>query len=292
MTVPLLLSGLRADSPAATLALYGIAHLLGSHATVRWTTQDGYGWHAEITSQRCTDLDELIHLLLTAIHADPLTELQSLAKDVNDLSPEMWLTGVGRDNAVAQLLIGLCSEAPLRSGKRVSLTPLCVYSFGTRGTLFGNAAKQDTTLKAADLRAVLLGEWEAKKDCNTLGLDPSARRQDGAIMGPDPSADGVRGVPGLVPLMLRGLATVAPMPASSRARGGAFIRDRNGAEFRWPVFTSPVPTTALPLIAARDWTARTAAQRAAAGVEAVFAARILRPQGRVSGRLALGRRVA
>jgi hypothetical protein len=292
MTSPLRLSGLRADSPAAALALYGIAHLLGSKTTVRWTPEDSSGWHAEITSDRCTDLDELLDLLLAGIREDPFSDLQTLAKDVNELMPQTWLAGIGRKDGVARLLIGLCAEAPLRAQGQVSLTPLCVYYFGTRGTLFGTAATQDASVSEAGLRSVLLGPWAPKKNCNTLGLDPGARRQDGAIMGPDPSADGVRGVPGLVALMLRGLATVAPMPGGARVRGGAFVRDQNGAEFRWPVFTSPVPSAALALVAARDWSARTGAERAAAGVEAVFASRLLRPQGRISGRLALGRRVA
>jgi hypothetical protein len=292
MTSPLLLSGLRADSPAAALALYGIARLLGSETAVRWTPEDGSGWHAEITSDRCADVDELADLLLAGIREDPFSDLQSLAKDVNELMPQTWLAGILREDGVARLLIGLCAEAPLRAQGQVSLTPLCVYYFGTRGTLFGSAANQDASVSEAVLRSVLLGPWAPKKNCNTLGLDPGARRQDGAIMGPDPSADGVRGVPGLVPLMLRGLATVAPMPGGVRVRGGAFVRDRNGAEFRWPVFTSPIPATAVPMLVGRDWTARTAAERAAAGVEAVFASRILRPHGRISGRLAFGRRVA
>ena len=127
-----------------------------------------------------------------------------------------------------------------------------------------------------------------KKGCNTLGLDPHARRQDGAIIGPDPSADGVRGVPALVPLAARGLAAVAPMPDAGRVRGGAFVRDGAGLDFRWPVFTFPVSAAALPLLVARDWSSRTASQRAAAGVEAVFASRILRDERRLS----IGRRVA
>ena len=292
MTASIPLSGLRADSPAAALALYGIAHLLAPDVSVRWTGDGDSGWHAEVSSARCADLDTLVEALIEAIGSDPLTGVQSIAKDVNELTPQTWSAALSAESAVTRLLEGLCAEAPLRTGGRVSLTPVCVYSFGTRGTLFGNLAKQDGALRTAELRALLYGSWMPKKGCNTLGLDPHARRQDGAIIGPDPSADGVRGVPALVPLACRGLASVGPMPGTDRVRGGAFARDGAGLDFRWPVFTFPVTASALPLLVARDWSRRSNAQRAAAGVEAVFASRILRPHGHISGRLALGRRVA
>jgi hypothetical protein len=288
VTASIPLPGLRADSPAATLALYGIAHLLASDVSVSWTSDGDSGWHAEVSSVRCADLDRLVESLIEAISSDPLTDVESVAKDVNELTPETWSGALGAESAVARLLEGLCAEAPLRTGGRVSLTPVCVYSFGTRGTLFGNVAKQDGALRPAELRALLHGPWMPKKGCNTLGLDPHARRQDGAIIGPDPSADGVRGVPALVPLAARGLAAVAPMPDARRVRGGAFARDSAGLDFRWPVFTFPVTTAALPLLVARDWSGRSNAQRAAAGIEAVFASRILRAERRLS----IGRRVA
>jgi hypothetical protein len=274
------------------LALYGIAHLLKPEATVRWTGEARSGWRAEVISDQCADVDGLVEVLADTIRSDSLSDVKSLAKDVNELTAETWSKGISRQDAVARLVIGLSAEAPLRAGARTSLTPLCVYSFGSRGTLFGNVAKQDSTIKSVELRAVLMGAWTPKRDCNTLGLDPGARRQDGATMGPDPSADGVRGVPGLLPLMIRGLAAVAPMPGEGRVRGGAFVRTDSGVEFRWPTFNVPVSAAALPLVVARDWTARSGAQRIAAGVEAVFAARILRGHGRLSGRLAIGRRVA
>lgn len=287
MSVPLALLGLRGDSPAAALALYGIAYLLGSDATVRWTGVAASGWHAEVTAEDCGDLAELADRLVEAIAADPLSSMGSLAKDINELKSETWRDGINQGGSIGRLVAGLCAEAPLRTGERVSLTPACVYSFGTRGTLFGNAAKQDDAVGAKDLRALLAGPWSAKGNCNTLGFDPGARRQDGAVMGPDPSADGVRGVPGLVPLVLRGLAAVAPMPGARRVSGGAFARHEEGIDFRWPVFTAAVRTDALPLVAGRNWSARTRAQRMAAGIEAVFGSLILRAERRLS----IGRRI-
>ncbi len=288
MTASIPLPGLRADSPAATLALYGIAHLLAPDVSVRWTSQRDSGWHAEVLSVRCSDFDGLVEALMEEVGSDPLTDVQSIAKDINELTPASWSAALRAGSAVARLVEGLCAEAPLRTGARLSLSPVCVYSFGTRGTLFGNVAKQDGALRTAELRALLHGPWTPKKGCNTLGLDPHARRQDGAIIGPDPSADGVRGVPALIPLACRGLAAVAPMPDASRVHGGAFVRDGTGLDFRWPVFTIPVSAVALPLLVARDWGLRTAAQRAAAGIEAVFASQILRGERRLS----IGRRVA
>jgi len=288
MTASIPLPGLRADSPAAALALYGIAQVLAPDASVRWASRGDSEWRAEVINARCSDIDGLVEMLIDAIQSDPLTDVQSIAKDVNELTPQTWSGAVSGESAVARLLEGLCAEAPLRTGGRVSLTPVCVYSFGYRGTLFGNVAKQDGALRADELRALLHDPWMPRKGCNTLGLDPHARRQDGAIMGPDPSADGVRGVPALVPLAARGLAAVAPMPDARHVRGGAFARDSAGPDFRWPMFTFPVSAAALPLLVARDWSRRTAAKRAAAGIEAVFSARILRAEKRLS----IGRRVA
>lgn len=283
MTATIELPGLRAESPAAALALYGIAGLIESNATVRWQESATGGWHGEVVTGVAGDIDGLASVLVERIAADSLEPAPELAKDLNELRPEAWRAAIDSGSAsIAQMVLGLSAEAPLRATGAVALTPLCVYSFGTRGTLFGNAAKADTRLRPDDLRAVLAGPWTPQKGHNTLGFDPSARRQDGALMGPDPSADGVRGVAGLVPLVLRGLAAVAPMPGMRSARGGAFSRDGRAVTFRWPVTTIPTPASAIGLLAARDWTTRSAAQRSAAGVTAVFESRILRTERRLS----------
>ncbi len=280
------LPGLRADSPASALALYGISHLL-PRAEIRWSL-DASGWSGEVSAPGCAGIDELAGRLVEAVKGDPVSTIGTLAKDVNELTPDSWRAGLqGTSAAVATVVSGLCAEAPLRAGGRVSLTPLCVYSFGTRGKLVDNAIKQDQTLNREDVAGLLTGPWHPKRGCNTLGLDPGARRQDGAIMGPDPSVDGVRGVPGLVPLALRGLAAVTPLPGPGAVRGGAF--SRNGTtSFHWPVFTVPLRAAVLRLVAARNWRERTLAERAAAGVEAVYASLILRDERRLS----FARRVA
>lgn len=281
------LTGLRGDSPAGALALYGVAGMLADDARVRWVGDEGQ-WHALVATGAVDDIDALAALLAERIVADPLTGVTSLAKDVNELGPDAWRSVIeGPAGALRSVVRGLTAEAPLRTGGQVALTPACVYSFGTRGTLFGNAARADATLKVSELRTVLAGPWTHKRNVNTLGFDPTARRQEGATMGPDPSADGTRGVPGLLPLVLRGLAAVAPMPGE-RSRGGAFATSDGEPEFRWPIFVAPIPAHTVPLVAARDWTARTDAERQAAGVAAVYASRILRDERRLSH----GRRAA
>lgn len=283
------LPGLDAGSPACVLALYGLVHVLGEGTKVRWTSARAT-WLPEVAGPGLDSLETVIDRLVDGIRADDLTSIAKVAKDVNEVTPQGWRLGVDDEStSIARLLMGLCAESPRRqSGERVALTPACVYSFGTRGTLFAQAAKQDAELDPADLARLLNGTWEARRGVNTLGLDPAARRQDGATMGADPSADGVRGVPGLVPLMLRGMATVAPMPGRHAVAGGAFVRDADGIELRWPVFDVWVSRERLALVAARDWTARTPAERSAARVQAVFGSRILRRERRV----AQGRRVA
>lgn len=288
MTAAIPLPGLPAESPAAALALYGIAHLAGPSARVRWAPS-GLRWQAEVAVQGCSDVDGLAGLLVDRINEDSFASIESLAKDVNELMPKDWRAGLDDPAAaIKRLVAGLCAEAPLRPGGQVALTPLCVYSFGSRGTLFGNAAKQDVNIRSKALRGLLTGPWSAARNCNTLGLDPVARRQDGATMGPDPSADGVRGVPGLVPLALRGLAAVAPLPNRPRVRGGAFTRDGASVSFEWPIFTIAVAASSLATMVARRWSQRSDAQRAAAGIEAVYSARVLRDERRV----AFGQRVA
>lgn len=289
------LAGLRADSPAAALALYGLAAIAGA-STVRWTSDAQGSWHGELSSPRLEDLAQVAQAALEAIEAGPLTDLHSIAADLNDILPDPGKASLTRSDCIGRLASGMYAEAPLRKNNKrkepvLSFTPLSVAGFDGKRSFFGQAVKQDRDLIGSrtalrQITALLDGPWVRKKDTNTLGLDPGARRQDGATIGPDPSADGVWGVPALLPLALRGLATVAPMPASGRVRGGAFTADHS--EFCWPVFTVPVPTDALALVAARDWAARTPAQRAAAGVEAVFASRILRDERR----LAHGRQVA
>ncbi len=282
------LPGLSAESPAAALALYGLAYLAGPRARVRWSPS-GLRWHAEVLAPGCSDIDGLAQLLVDQINEDSFASIETLAKDVNELTAEGWRAGLdGPTAAINRLMTGLCAEAPLRPGGQVALTPLCVYSFGSRGTLFGNAAKQDSSVRVKAIRALLTGPWSAARNCNTLGLDPAARRQDGATMGPDPSADGVRGVPGLVPLALRGLTAVAPLPNRPRVTGGAFAREGASVSFEWPIFTIAVAASSLRMVVARRWSQRSDAQRAAAGVESVYSARVLRAERRV----AFGQRVA
>lgn len=281
-----LLPGLRAGSPAGALALYGIAWLLPAGSTVRWVDDGHGGWLAAVDAGTA-NLGALSTIVVDAIKANGLGSLSEVAKDINEVTPEQF--AVGRPEVVHRVLVGLAAEAPLRANGNLAITPICTYSFATRGTLFGNAAKQDASLTVDDLQRLLAGEAREQKGCNTLGFDPAARRQDGAVIGPDPSADGVRGVPGVVPLVLRGLASVAPMPSiGRRAQGGAFVRNERRWEFRWPVFTTAVPCDALPLLVARDWGPRSAAQRAANSVGAVYASRVLRDERR----LAQGRRIA
>ena len=282
----LVLAGLRGGSPAAALALYGIASLLPAGSTVRWLEHGSGDWVAAVDAG-AADLSALSVVLVDAIKADGLGSLDEVAKDINEVTPEQF--AVRRSAGVHRVLVGLAAEAPLRPNGNVAITPICTYSFGTRGTLFGNAVKQDASLTVDVMRRLLAGEGREQKDVNTLGFDPSARRQDGAVIGPDPSADGVRGVPGLVPLVLRGLATVAPMPGTARsAQGGAFVRAGSHLEFRWPVLSTAVRSDALAFLVARDWSARSAAQRRASGVDAVYASTVLRDERR----LAAGRRVA
>lgn len=281
----LLIPGLRGGSPAAALALYGIASLLPANSTARWV-QDGGDWTAALDVD-VSDLVALAERLVNAINADGLASLAAVAKDINEVTPAQFVAH--RTAAVRRVLVGLAAEAPLRPNGNVAITPICTYSFGTRGTLFANAVKQDAALTTEVVRRLLAREATEHKGCNTLGFDPSARRQDGATIGPDPSQDGVRGVPGLVPLILRGLATVSPMPAHGRrVNGGAFARTGHSWEFHWPIFTTPVRCDTLAFLAARDWAARSAARRAASGIDAVYASSVLRDERR----LAHGRRVA
>jgi hypothetical protein len=284
----ILLPGLRAESPAGALAFYGVAGLVPPGARLSWSGDDVSGWTGAVEHEDIADLSMLVDALLCATVARPLAGLVEVAKDLNEVSPHAWREAVGKEDGVSAVLRGLSADAPRRSGGQVAMTPLCVYNFRSRGRLFDNIAKQDQALTEHELLALLEGNWQPKKNINTLGLDPAARRQDGAVIGPDPSADGVRGVPALLPLAARGLAAVAPQPHERWAGGGAFRRDDGHIDFEWPVFTQPVPAEAVPLLVARRWRDRSPAQRRSAGIAAVFASQVLRSERRLSA----GRRVA
>lgn len=284
----ILLPGLRAESPAGALALYGMAGLVPPSARLSWSGDKVSGWTGSVEHEGISELSMLVDALCQAITSRPLAGLVEVAKDLNEVSPDAWREAVMQEDGVGALLRGLSTDAPRRSKGQVAMTPLCVYNFRSRGRLFDNIGKQDQALKEKELRALLEGNWRPKKDINTLGLDPAARRQDGAVIGPDPSADGVRGVPALLPLAARGLAAVAPQPHERWAGGGAFRRGDGRIDFEWPVFTEPVRAEAVPLVAARRWLDRSPAQRRSAGIAAVFASRVLRDERRLSA----GRRVA
>jgi hypothetical protein len=284
----ILLPGLRAESPAGALAFYGIAGLVPPGARLCWSGDEVSGWRGSVEHEGISELSMLVDALCRAIASRPLAGLVEVAKDLNEVSPDAWREAVVDEDGVGAVLRGLSADAPLRSGGQVAMTPLCVYNFRSRGRLFDNIAKQDQALKEKELRALLEGNWRPKKDINTLGLDPAARRQDGAVIGPDPSADGVRGVPALLPLAARGLAAVAPEPHERWAAGGAFRRGDGRIDFEWPIFIEPVRAEAVPLVAARRWLDRAPAQRRSAGIAAVFASQVLRDERRLSA----GRRVA
>lgn len=282
----LVLPGLRGGSPAAALALYGIAWLVPAGSTMRWVGNGLGDWVAAVDAD-VPDIAAMSATVVEAIKVDDLRTLQAVAGDINQVTPEQF--AAPRTAAVRRVLVGLAAEAPLLAKGNVARTPICVVSFRGKRNLFGSAAKQDKAMDVQAVRRLLSGEAEEQKGCNTLGFDPAARRQDGAVIGPDPSADGVRGIPGLVPLILRGLATVAPMPGAGRStQGGAFVRIDRRVEFRWPIFSSAVRCDALPFLVARDWGARSASQRAASGIDAVYASTVLREELR----LGHGRRIA
>lgn len=284
------LPGLRADAPAGALALYGVAELLGEGSRVRWSDGGVGTWHAVCETEIADDVAELAAALATRAEREPAEEITAVAKDLNELTPETFASSLSdSETSIAAVVAALSAEAPLRAEARLPMTPVCVYSFGTRGTLFGSVRKAEQELSSQQIAHVLAGPWTRKRGVNTLGFDAAARRQDGATMGPDPSADGVFGVPGLVPLVIRGLHAVIPMPSPGRRpQGGAFGAVAPGPRrFQWPVFTAPVDCHAIRYVAARDWASRSGAQLRAAAIAAVFSSEVLRDERR----LALGRRV-
>ncbi len=65
------LPGLRGGSPAAALALYGIASLLPAGSTVRWMDDDRGDWVVAVDAS-VPDLAALSTILVDAIKADGL----------------------------------------------------------------------------------------------------------------------------------------------------------------------------------------------------------------------------
>lgn len=287
MTDPIILSGLRGDSPVAVLAFYGIATLLSSaNAECWWTARPAGGWQASVRVPGINGTAALADHLVSQIQHNPLTGLLKVAPDANKVMPAD-LRRVLNDppSAVRAVVAGLVAECPARSKGQTALSRFTITSFKGKRSVFGTVIREDDHVTAALLHEVLAGPWIHRPDHNTLNLDPSAREQDGSRLGVDPSTSGVRGVGALLPLVIRGLPSVPPLPAAARrVRCGAFADNT----FVWPVWSQTLPMRAIPWMASRDWSKRSEAQRRAASVEAVFGASVT--EAKDGRRLTYGRR--
>lgn len=287
------LDGPRADSPMGVLVALGTLSLLTRYghpeARLGWTATP-FGHRPTITTTAELDLAELSRVVAEAIDADGLTDLKQVADDLNKVMPED-LRGVlsAGPSPSAALLTGLASALPLRPAGQVAMSPLCIVSFKGRRSVFDAIIRQDRSITAVVMRGVLGGPWVYERDQATMGLDPAARRADGALMGPDASADGTRGVAGSLSLATRGLSLVPPLPARGRRpHQGAFAE----SGFAWPVWEPPLPVAAVRMLMGRNWQARAKdpAQLRGAGMVGVYRSRIV--EAKDGRRLARATRVA
>lgn len=288
MTEPLLLNGLRGDSPAAALALYGIAALLDStECECCWTAEPAGGWRAMLLAPGVNSTEDLADRLAKGIQQDSLTGLLDIAPDANKVMPEDLRRALDQPPSAARTtLAGLVAECPVRAAGQTAFSRFTITSFQGKRSVFGTVIREDDQVSTELLHEVLVGPWLHRPGHNTLNLDPSARDQDGSRLGVDPSTSGVRGVGALLPLMIRGVSSVPPHPAAARrVRCAAFADDT----FVWPIWSRPLPVHAISRMASRDWSKRSEPQRRAASVEAVFGAKVtMAKDGR---RLTYGRRM-
>lgn len=278
MTGPVPLPGVRASSPMGLLVALGTLDVLTEHydagTRLAWC-DDGSGHCAAITAGGATTPDELADRTFDAIAADSLAAIQSLAKDLNQVTPGALHDALGNPG-FPRSVAGLCAEAPLRPAGQVAMTPLVITSFQGRRSVFGTLLRSDADLTERQLSALFSGPWRYARSVATLNLDPGAREQDSARMAADASADGTRGVPGSLSLAARGLTLLPPLPTGSGRGKRPRVAAVHEGRFAWPVWTSALTRFGVRALMGRSWGAvLDGATLDAYGIAAVFESEIV-----------------
>lgn len=259
------ITGLRADNPMCVLVAFGVIDLLArtgdEGARLSWEA-DGHGFHAVLEST-VGDIDDVVATLKSALKLDDVPGLRDVASDINTILPGDLRKELGDpESRRRHLLSGLAAEYPLRPGGQAAMTPLCMISFRGTRSLFKALAKEDSKVTEEHLRVLLIGPWKYEKGFSSLNLNPAARIQDSARMGPNASADGTRGAPGSMSLAVRGMTLVPPLPSrsfpvrvvacrSERSRDGQ--TRRREAAFAWPVWSPGLTRAGVQSMMSRAW---------------------------------------
>jgi hypothetical protein len=263
------MTGLRADNPMCVLVALGVIDLVtrgGDDAARLGWDADEHGFHAVLEST-VGDVEDIASTLKSALKLDDVPALPDVASEINKVLPgDLRKELDEEDSRRRHLLSGLATEYPLRPGGQAAMTPLCMISFRGKRSLFKALAREDGTVTEEDLRDLLIGPWNYERGIGSLNLNPAARIQDSARMGPNASNDGTRGVPGSMPLAVRGMTLVPPLPSrgfpvrvvachSERSREGQTRRRRESA-FVWPVWSPGLTRAGVQLMMSRAWAKR------------------------------------
>lgn len=252
--------GLRSENPLAFLVALGALELLhrgNVDADLRWSKSVG-GWHAVLRADGQSEASALAARLVGLTQTQDFEILSTDVNEVDTVTLRQALDTADTDSLA--LLSALTSEYPLRANGTCAFTQWCFISLrGTRSFLptLRNAVER---LQTADVETVLTGPWSYRRDVNTLNLDPGARAQENALMGPDPSADKTRGVAGTLGLAAFGLPFYPLRPRSDAARSiGLTHRNR----LFWPIWTDHLARDAVRALLASPWIDDTNAAEAA-----------------------------
>lgn len=272
------LPGVRAQSPMGLLVALGALDLLAEHidggARLSWC-EDGAGHCAGITVEGAATSDDVARMAFEAVRADPLDGLNSLAVDINKVTPEA-LHDVLSQPDVPRLLRGLCAEAPLRPDGQAAMTLLAIGSFKAN-SFVPAVLRADARTTEVHLRALFGEAWRYARGVASLALDPAARQQDSARMAADASTDKTRGVLGALSLAVRGLALVPPMPVCSGRGRRTRLAAVHEHRLVWPVWREPLTRFGVRALMGRSWGAIEPGDAAldACGVVAVYESEII-----------------
>lgn len=297
------LPGVVAQTPMGLLVALGTLDVLTEHVapdTRLWWKATQTGGHlAVISVPRALSPDDVAQLVFEALADDPLAGLMEVAADLNKVAPaDLHRALTSRGVPWLRVLCGLCAEAPLRPQGQSAMTPLAITSFKGRRSVFATVLRADAAVSEAHLRAVYGGRWSYERKIPTLNLDPAAREQDSARMAADASADGTRGAPGTLPLAVRGLSLLSPLPSRVRPRLPALNERRSSRSVAaarllvWPVWERPLSRFGARALLGRDWLEREpdAETLTACGILAIYQSAIVAVKD--GSRLARARRIA
>lgn len=126
-----------------------------------------------------------------------------------------------------------------------------------------------------DLLEAIQGPWKYERPLPVMGWDATSSR-DYALRASDPSTDKKLGVPGADWLAIRGLTFFPTAPRGNRVMTTGCVGGWKDGQFRWPLWTVPLSVPVVRSVVSQVWSEKTAIERTARGIGAIFSSGIKR----------------